>query len=307
VNDIVLGNYYRNGAATAGTPACGGRIATARAVDFAITFPGKRTDIVGALGLWVFTAFTFVLILVLFGIMIIDLSRQKKLADMKADFINNMTHELQTPITNISIASEVLRTAADHMEGTKALHYANIIHQENQRLKIQVEQVLQTAMMEKGEFELKKNEVNIHSLIEEVIHTFQVRIANRHGQIRSQLEALHPLVYADRFHLANVLYNLLDNAEKYSPAEPEITITTKNKDNGVLIAIADKGIGISNEVQPYVFDKFYRAPSGNVHDVKGFGLGLTYVRRIVDAHQGNVSLWSELSKGSRFELYFHNC
>ena len=308
-NTIAFGNFYKDGVASAAEATCLSRnLPTKTAMDFAITFPDKPITVVGSLGVWIFSAFTFLLILVLFGFMIIDLSKQKRLAEVKADFINNMTHELQTPISNISIASEVLRRkGSPGFSEEKAAHYADIIYQESQRLKFQVEQVLQTAMMEKGEIEWQKSEVNLNTIIEDVVRVFQVRIQNRKGQIKSRLDALQPLIFGDKLHLANILYSLLDNADKYSLTAPEITVSTRNADNGILVAVADKGIGISKEVQQFVFDKFYRATTGDVHDVKGFGLGLTYVQEVVKAHQGRVSVSSEENNGSVFELYFQNC
>ena len=304
-NTIAFGNFYKDGVYSDAEATCLSReLPKKTAMDFSVTFPDKQITVVGSLGVWIFSAFTFMLILALFGFMIIDLSKHKKLAEVKADFVNNMTHELQTPISNISIASEVLRKGSTNISGEKAAHYADIIYQESQRLKFQVEQVLQTAMMEKGEIEWQKSEVNLNSIIEEVVRIFQVRIQNRQGQIRSSLNAMQPLILGDRLHLANILYSLLDNADKYSLSAPEITVSTRNADNGILVAVADKGIGISKEVQQYIFDKFYRATSGNVHDVKGFGLGLTYVREVVKAHQGKVSVSSEEHRGSVFELYF---
>ena len=307
-NTIAFGNFYKDGASSEAEATCLSRELPAKtAMDFVITFPDKPITIVGNLGVWIFSAFTFLLILVLFGFMIVDLSKHKRLAELKADFINNMTHELQTPISNISIASEVLRKGPTTVTEERASHYADIIYQESQRLKFQVEQVLQTAMMEKGDIEWRKSEVNLNTIIEEVVRIFQVRIQNRQGQIKSRLDALQPLIFGDQAHLANILYSLLDNADKYSPSAPEITVSTRNTDNGILVAIADKGIGISKEVQQYIFDKFYRAASGNIHDVKGFGLGLTYVQEVVKAHQGKVSVSSEENSGSVFELYFQNC
>lgn len=307
-NTIAFGNFYKDGASSKAEATCLSRELPAKtAMDFVITFPDKPMTIAGSLGVWIFSAFTFLLILVLFGFMIIDLSKQKRLAEVKADFINNMTHELQTPIANISIASEVLRRGPTTISEEKAAHYADIIYEESQRLKFQVEQVLQTAMMEKGDIEWQKSEVNLNSIIEDVVRIFQIRIQNRQGQIKSRLDALRPLIFGDRLHLANILYSLLDNADKYSLTAPEITVSTRNTDNGILVAVADKGIGISKEVQQYIFDKFYRATSGNVHDVKGFGLGLTYVREVVKAHQGKVSVSSDVNHGSVFELYFQNC
>jgi len=308
-NSIAFGNFYKDGVTSTAEATCLSRDLPAKtAMDFVITFPNKPITVVGSLGVWIFSAFTFLLILVLFGFMIIDLSKQKRLAEVKADFINNMTHELQTPISNISIASEVLRKkGSPGFSEEKAAHYADIIYQESRRLKFQVEQVLQTAMLEKGEIEWQKSEVNLNSIIEDVVKVFQVRIHNRKGQIKSRLDALQPLVFGDKLHLANILYSLLDNADKYSLAAPEITVSTRNTDKGILVAVADKGIGISKEVQQFIFDKFYRAASGDVHDVKGFGLGLTYVREVVKAHQGKVSVSSEKNNGSVFELYFQNC
>lgn len=243
----------------------------------------------------------------LFAFLVIDLMKQKKLSEIKTDLMNNITHELQTPIANISIASEVLRTGAGRMDEHKSLHYANIIYEENRRLKFQVEQVLQASLFEKGQIALVKTEVDVNALVEEVIRNFQLRIQHRHGQLNCRLEAAKPVVLADAFHLANIFYSLLDNADKYSPDKPDIVITTTNTLSGILIAIADKGIGIRRDVQRYIFDKFYRAGTGNVHDVRGHGLGLTYVKKIVQAHQGKISLTSEPHQGSRFELYFETC
>jgi two-component system, OmpR family, phosphate regulon sensor histidine kinase PhoR len=307
-NTVTFGNFYKEGVSSEAEATCLSRdLPEKTSMDFSITIPGRHISVIGDLGVWIFSAFAFTLILVLFGVMIIGLSKDKKLAEVKADFINNMTHELQTPISNISIASEVLRKGSAGLSEDKAVHYADIIYKESQRLRFQVEQVLQTAMMEKGEIEWKKTEVNLNAVIEEVVRIFQVRIQTRQGQIMSKLDALKPLVFGDHLHLANIFYSLLDNADKYSPATPQITVSTRNTDKGILVAIADNGIGINKEVQQYIFDKFYRATSGNVHDVKGFGLGLTYVREVMKAHQGRVSVSSEENGGSVFELYFQNC
>ena len=305
---IVLGNYYFAGATSKDAATCGSRaLPASMPMDFMITFPGKRADIVSGMRLWIVSAIVFLVVLSLFAFLVIDLMKQKKLSEIKTDLMNNITHELQTPIANISIASEVLRTGGGRMDEQKSLHYANIIYEENRRLKFQVEQVLQASLFEKGQIALVKTEVDVNALVEEVIRNFQLRIQHRHGQLNCRLEAAKPVVLADAFHLANIFYSLLDNADKYSPDKPDIVITTANTLSGILIAIADKGIGIRREVQRYVFDKFYRAGTGNVHDVKGYGLGLTYVREIVQAHHGKISLTSEPHQGSRFELYFETC
>jgi two-component system phosphate regulon sensor histidine kinase PhoR len=305
---IVLGNYYSLGATSKDDATCGSRALPASTpMDFMITFPGKRADIVGGMKFWILSAIVFLVVLSLFAFLVIDLMKQKKLSEIRTDLMNNITHELQTPIANISIASEVLRAGTGKMDEHKSLHYANIIYEENRRLKFQVEQVLQTALCEKGQLALIKTEVNVNTLVEEVIRNFQLRVQHRQGQLNCRLEATKPVVLADAFHLANIFYSLLDNADKYSPDKPDIVITTTNTLSGILIAIADKGIGIRRDVQRYIFDKFYRAGTGNMHDVKGFGLGLTYVQKIVQAHQGKISLTSEPHQGSRFELYFETC
>jgi two-component system, OmpR family, phosphate regulon sensor histidine kinase PhoR len=257
------------------------------------------------MNIWIFTAFTFLLILMVFGFLLLDLSKQKKLAEVKADFLNNMTHELQTPIANIAMASEVLRKA--ELDKSKATTYLNIIHEENQRLKFHTEHVLQVARMEKGEITMNKKEIDVNQLIHDVIRKFEVRFQERKGNIVQNLRASKSVLKGDPFHLANIFYNLLDNADKYSPKDPEITITTENKNDGIVISVADKGMGIKREAQKFIFEKFYRASSGDRHDVKGFGLGLTYVYQIVKAHDGEVFVTSEENQGSRFDLYFQNC
>jgi two-component system, OmpR family, phosphate regulon sensor histidine kinase PhoR len=302
---LLFGNFYQQGALTDAEATCLGREPATARMDFSITFPDKRADILGAMKFWIFMAGIFLFILAVFGYMVIDLSRQKKLAEIKADFINNMTHELQTPIANIGMASEVLR-AVTPTDRKKAMRYADIIHEENQRLKFHVEQVLQTAQLAAGKVNLDKKEVNIHDLINTVLATFELRLQSRHGKIVKQLEASQVSVTGDPVHLSNVLYNLLDNADKYSPVNPEITITTQNDERGIVVSVADKGMGINRDIQKYIFDRFYRAPSGNRHDIKGFGLGLTYVQNIMQAHNGSVTVSSEENKGSRFDLVFQN-
>lgn len=305
---IAFGNWYSQGVLSESQPVCLKRTLPKQArMNFTITFPHKNIDVVNGMSIWIFSAVTFMLILILMAFIMIDLSRQKKLAELKADFVNNMTHELQTPIANISLASEVLIKSNGLLSEEKTMHYMDIIAAENQRLKIHVDQVLQTTMLEKGELPLNKTEIDINSVIEEVLKSFRLRIQNRGGHLEVNLNASKPLIMADPFHLKNIFFSLLDNADKYSPVSPEITVTTVNDDHGVCVEFKDNGLGIDHKAQPYIFDKFFRVSRGNVHDIKGFGLGLTYVREVVTAHQGKVSVSSVLNQGSCFELHFQNC
>ncbi|KAA9325666.1 sensor histidine kinase [Adhaeribacter soli] len=272
--------------------------------NFAVVFPGKTTYIFSEMTLWLYSTLALLVVVIFFAYTLLSILKEKKLSEMKENFINNMTHELQTPITNIAIASEMLRTQGNSLPPHKTERYHQIIYQENERLKAQVERVLQMAVLEKKELALRKTSTNVHQVIQDTMQSLHLRLQKRAGQVHFNLQAENAEILADSLHLTNVVYNLLDNAEKYSPQAPEIEVSTRNHQNGILISIADKGLGISKEVQQYVFDKFYRVPTGNLHNVKGFGLGLSYVKTIMEAHQGTIQLNSRENQGSRFELYF---
>ncbi len=272
--------------------------------NFAVVFPDKPTYIFSEMTLWLYSSLALLVVVIFFAYTLISILKEKKLSEMKENFINNMTHELQTPITNIAIASEMLRIQGSALPPHKAERYHQIIYQENERLKAQVERVLQMAALEKMELALTKTNTNVHQVIQETMQSLNLRLQQRSGKIHFDLKAENSEILADSLHLTNVVYNLLDNAEKYSPQTPEIEVSTRNHQNGILISIADKGLGISKDVQQYVFDKFYRVPTGNLHNVKGFGLGLSYVKTIMEAHRGTVQFSSQENKGSRFELYF---
>jgi two-component system, OmpR family, phosphate regulon sensor histidine kinase PhoR len=276
------------------------------AMNFVVSFPEKQIAVLNGMQFWTYSALAFLCLLIVFGYLIFDLSRQNKLAKMKTDFVNNMTHELQTPIANISMASEVLRSGKID-DAKKTEQYLDIIFQENQRLKLHVEQVLQTARLERGELPMNKNKVDVHTILEEVISKFQLRLRTKGGHLTLERTAAKTLVLGDQVHLSNLFYNLLDNADKYSPLKTEIKVTTKNHQAGIEVSIVDHGMGIRKDDQPMVFDKFFRASGGNLHDIKGFGMGLTYVREIVKAHGGMVSLTSEEHKGSSFNVWLQNC
>ncbi len=269
-----------------------------------IYFPEEEKFLFGGIIGWVSLSAVFlVLVIICFSYVILTLVRQKKLSEMTTDFVNNMTHEFKTPISTISLASEMLLKPSVTESLDKVNKYANIIYDENSRLKSQVEQVLQIAVLDKGTFSLKKSEINIHEIVELALDNFEMLIEQRDGKFSIHLNATHPNINADPIHITNIIHNLIDNANKYSPEKPDISISTWNENNGIIISVQDKGIGISHENQRHVFKKFYRVHTGNIHDVKGFGLGLYYVKTIVEAHNGTIRLFSEIKKGTRIEIF----
>lgn len=254
-------------------------------------------NLVGAL---VFTG----IIMFCFGYTIYVIFTQKKLSEMKNDFINNMTHEFKTPIATISLAADSISSPMISGDGDKVRRFANIIKQENKRMNSQVEKVLQMALIDRREFSLNLGEVNLHEIIQQALNNFSIRVEQREGAIEGRLEANNPVIYGDVTHISNIVNNLLDNAEKYSPESPQITVWTRDARGGVELTVQDRGMGMSKEARKHIFDKFYRVHTGNVHDVKGFGLGLSYVKAIMDAHKGAIDVKSELGRGSSFTLFF---
>ncbi len=257
--------------------------------------------------LWSVFASSVLLILLIGGIFYSSVNtmiQQKKLAEIKNDFINNMTHEFKTPISTISLAVEVLKDNDVKKDVIKTNRYLGIIQDENRRLGTQVEKVLQMALLEKGEVKLQLGSVNVHETIEQVLNNLSVQIEQKNGIINLEMDAENPEIEADEVHLTNIIYNLLDNANKYSPENPEITIKTENIENNLKISISDKGIGMTKEQIERIFEKFYRVSTGNLHDVKGFGLGLSYVKKMVDSHHGQINVFSKIGEGSTFEIIF---
>ena len=244
------------------------------------------------------------IILFCFAYTINVIFRQKKLSMMKTDFINNMTHEFKTPIASISLATSMLQRDKERLDERRQANYLRLIETESKRLEGQVDKVLQIAMIDSGNFSLDKKELDIHEIIERVVEGMNLIVNKRKGSIQLYLQASRSRVMADETHLVNIIYNLVDNALKYTLDIPEIIITTRDGADGLEVSIKDNGIGIGEEIQKYIFDKFYRAETGDVHNVKGFGLGLSYVKKIIEAHAGKIDLQSELNQGSEFRLYF---
>ncbi len=270
-----------------------------------IHFP-TRSEFVGRSVLPNFIgALVFILIILCcFGYTVLVIFNQKKLSEMKNDFINNMTHEFKTPIATISLAADSISNPLISSSPEKVQRFANIIKQENKRMNNQVEKVLQMALIDRREFALHLAEVNLHEVIQQALANFSIRVEQRQGTLLSKLDATQPIVQGDAAHIANIIHNLLDNAEKYSPENPHITVLTQNVQGGVEVTVQDKGIGMTKEARKHIFDKFYRVHTGDVHDVKGFGLGLSYVKAIITAHKGAIDVKSEPGKGSSFTLFF---
>lgn len=244
------------------------------------------------------------IVLFCFGYSVNVIFRQKKLSEMKTDFINNMTHEFKTPIATISLAADSISSPMLAGKADQVQRFANIIRQENKRMNSQVEKVLQMAQIDKRDFSLKLTDVNLHDVIRRAVENMSLQVEKRAGKIRTELQATNPMVEGDLTHISNMINNLLDNANKYSPEAPDISVHTKNVSNGVEVTIKDSGIGITKEVRKQIFDKFYRVHTGDLHDVKGFGLGLSYVKAMITAHKGQIDVKSELGKGSSFKLTF---
>ncbi len=242
------------------------------------------------------------IIIIMFFISIRALTVQRKLDTMKSEFINNMTHEIKTPLSTVSLACEMLRDESISNDEASRKNFLGIINDENQRLRVLVDTILQSAKMSNKKFRINPKEVDVHSLIEKVSQSFNLTLANRSGILETRLEASPSVIVADEIHLTNLIYNLIDNGIKYSPTSPHITVATSVADGRFLLSVSDNGLGISKEDQKHVFEKFYRVSTGDIHNVKGFGIGLNYVAQVVKLHQGHITLESELGKGSTFTV-----
>ncbi|MPR33928.1 sensor histidine kinase [Salmonirosea aquatica] len=273
-----------------------------------VYFPDQKSYILRNMSAMFASSGVLVLvILICFYVAVSTILKQKKLSDIKNDFINNMTHEFRTPISTIALATDMARENAYSVSPnelpTRIDRYLGIIREENRRLGTHVEKVLQMALLDKGEVKLKQSPVNMHDVIAKVLNSLSVQIEQRGGEVELDFEASEELVQGDEVHLTNVLYNLVDNAIKYSPQKLHLTVRTTNEREGIRIAVTDEGLGLSREQTQRIFDKFYRVPTGNLHNVKGFGLGLSYVKKMIDAHGGTVQVTSEPGQGSTFSLW----
>ncbi len=271
-----------------------------------VYFPDQEKYILSNMGiLFGGSGLLILVVMACFYMSVSTIIRQKKLADIKNDFINNMTHELKTPISTIALATDMAQeNSASQLNPERITRYLGIIENENKRLSIHVEKVLQMAMLDEGVIKLINTPVNLHEQIINDLNSMAIQIENQNGQVAIDFEATNMMVAGDEVHLSNIFKNLIDNAIKYSPEELAIKITTKNENNGFILEIEDRGLGMKKEQLERIFETFYRIPTGNVHDVKGFGLGLSYVKKMIEAHHGSIKVTSTLGVGSKFSVWF---
>lgn len=271
--------------------------------SLALTFPKKEYSL--AMNNWPMLLGTFLSLLTILGIYIISINymmKQKKLAEVKTDFINNMSHEFKTPLATISVATDSLANDKIATNPEKVKYYSGLIKQENLRMKKQVENVLNMSKLERNEIKLFLKESNVRELIKEITESFGIIVAQRNGTLTQEFTADRYIFKIDEFHFSNTLVNLLDNANKYSPETPEIHVKTKNEGNWYVIEISDKGMGMETHNKTKIFEKFFREETGNIHNVKGQGLGLSYVKKIVELHKGQILVDSHKGKGSVFTI-----
>jgi two-component system phosphate regulon sensor histidine kinase PhoR len=273
-------------------------------IKLSVYFPEKQSFIYKTLNWLLIISLIFsIIVLVTFAVSIYFILKQKKISEMKSDFINNMTHEFKTPIATISVAADSISNQKVIENPERIRYFIEMIKKENLRMNRQVEDILTIARLDKKDFEFKWEAFNLHEVIENATQSIVLQVEKKGGSIASELLAINPVATSDANHFANLIYNLLDNANKYSLNAPEIKISTRNTNKGVLITVEDKGIGMTKTAQSRIFERFYRQTSGNIHNVKGFGLGLSYVKAVLEANRGSISVQSELGKGSRFEVF----
>ncbi|HLT74889.1 MAG TPA: HAMP domain-containing sensor histidine kinase [Ohtaekwangia sp.] len=269
---------------------------------FGVQFPNREAHLLNQMGIWSFSSIVLLLVIVFFAYTLFVILKQKRLSEVQKDFINNMTHEFKTPIATIAVSAEVLKHPDIIHQPERLKSYTAIIEKENTRLKHHVDRVLQMAQLDKEGHGYKKEQVDIHQLLDDAVANLAIALEENTGSVRVEKSANKTIVSGDKLHLTNVFGNLLDNAIKYCRGCAEITLRTLNHVNGITVEVTDNGIGISADDQRRIFQKFYRVPTGNVHDVKGFGLGLSYVKTVVEGHGGSIVVQSEPGKGSTFRI-----
>ncbi len=308
-NKMVYGNYisYRPGADSIQVRRDNLPVYDKFTYYFGVHFPRRTAYILGNMRLTTLFSAILLLTVLFFAYAMFIILRQKRLSEMQKDFINNMTHEFKTPISTIGISAEVFLQSPEVRQQPRLSQYAHIIKEQSQRLNNQVEKVLQLARLEKDNFQIKKEPIALHALLEHILPSLRAKVEDMGGTFDCRLAATTDCVEADRVHLTNILHNLLDNAVKYCREVPHIEVRSWNEAGMLCLAIRDEGIGIERAHQPRVFEKFYRVPTGNVHNVKGFGLGLYYVRSICQAHGWKIRLDSVPAQGTTVTIQMKTC
>ncbi|MEX2234653.1 MAG: HAMP domain-containing sensor histidine kinase [Cyclobacteriaceae bacterium] len=276
------------------------KITSGREKNFAVYFPRKESYVMAQLNIWMFSTIVLLLMMGFFAYAIFILLRERKFAELKNDFINNMTHEFKTPVTNIGITGEIIRKKIPEAAGVNV--YLDILLKENEKLRQKIDQVLLGSSVDHLARPCLER-VDVHQLITECADAFQLKVQERLGKIYLDFHAKSTFILADRDLLTQAINNVIDNAEKYSPGKPCIVVKTRDQRNGIEIDIVDAGIGIPERMRGKVFQKFFRVQQGDVHNVKGFGLGLNFVKNVIRSHQGKVSLFSELQKGTEVRIF----
>ena len=276
-----------------------------KSAKLALLFPNKKTYVIQSMWIMLLLSFLFTLTIVFsFAVSIRMMLRQKKISEIKTDFINNMTHEFKTPIATISLATDAIRHPKTKHDESKIDYYTDIISKENKRMHLQVEQVLRMALLEKDKLKSHFEQTDLHETIDKACEVLTLQIQQKNGSITKQLNADNDTIAADPIHLQNLICNLIENSIKYSKDNTDILISTTADKKSISLCIADKGIGMTKETLKHIFDSFYRKNTGNVHDVKGFGLGLSYVKAIADMHHAEITVKSEVHKGTKVYVKF---
>lgn len=270
---------------------------------FGVKFPHREANIINEMGIWTFSSAVLLVVIAFFCYTLFVILKQKRLSDIQKDFVNNMTHEFKTPLSTIAVSVEALRDSLVDFDKERLQNYTAIIEKENNRLTQQVERVLQAATADKGVTILKKELVSIREVITEAVRRAGSLSKLKNGCITCYFNTTVERLHADKLHLTNAVFNLIDNALKYSDKEPRIVIQIYNDKKDIVVEVQDNGPGIGNEHRRRIFDRFYRVPAGNVHNVKGFGLGLSYVKNIIEGHKGKVTVESEPGRGSTFIIF----
>jgi two-component system phosphate regulon sensor histidine kinase PhoR len=283
--------------------ACIGDASSQNASQLKLVFPEAEEYILAEMGIpFISSVILILIVLVMSWRTTLSLLKEKLISEHTTDFLNNMTHEFKTPLTNISLAGKMILKDTNLKQEEKIKHYSGIILEENEKLRLQVEHVLSMTALERGEIPLYKTELDLHQLIKDSLKSMSVQVESKQGNVHMDLNAKPHIILADKTHFTNAICNLIDNAIKYSVDKPEISIETSNGMESLILCISDKGIGIDEKYKEHIFDKFYRVPTGDVHNVKGFGLGLAYVKTIIEMHGGKIEVCTEKGNGSIFKI-----